>query len=115
MAAKAPPANLITRFRPQIVQLARCFVALRAAHPRIQLTSWWRSREHNERVGGQPTSQHLVGTAIDVVGVPLASAQQHAQRYGLTAIASNRGAVHVQALASGTVARILRAEPTLLG
>jgi Peptidase M15 len=113
MAATVPPARLIERFRPQMLQLARFYVTAKNSHP-IKLTSWWRSKAHNASVGGEDTSQHLVGTAIDFVGVPLADAVAIARPLGLTAIASNRGAVHVQALASGTVARLVRADPSLL-
>lgn len=31
------------------------------------ITSWWRSPFENQRVGGLPDSQHLVGLALDVV------------------------------------------------
>ena len=34
---------------------------------RLSITSWIRSKKHNAAVGGQPTSQHLLGTAVDVV------------------------------------------------
>ena len=37
----------------------------------IQVNSFFRSKEHNARVGGQPTSQHLEAGAIDIA--PLAS------------------------------------------
>jgi hypothetical protein len=114
MAAQAPPPAVIARFRLPIARLAQWYIAARRQYPGVRLTSWWRSRERNAAVGGQPTSQHLVGCAIDVVGVPLAQAQRLAAQYGLTAIASQRGAVHVQALPAGTVARLLRAEPELL-
>ena len=35
--------------------------------PGTAATSWWRSPEKNIAVGGNPDSQHLIGTAIDLV------------------------------------------------
>lgn len=113
MAATAPPAELVTRFRPQMLKLGSFWKTLKAEGHRPRLTSWWRSIGHNREVGGQSSSQHLSGTAIDFTGVTLATVQPIAARFGLTAIASNRGAVHVQALPAGTVARLLRSEPAL--
>lgn len=37
-----------------------------ASIPGATVTSWWRSKEHNARVGGAARSQHLIGTAVDV-------------------------------------------------
>jgi len=31
----------------------------------FQVTSWWRSPSRNLEVGGDPDSQHLIGTAFD--------------------------------------------------
>jgi uncharacterized protein YcbK (DUF882 family) len=33
----------------------------------ISVTSWIRSRKHNEEVGGATNSSHLIGLAVDVV------------------------------------------------
>lgn len=41
---------------------------LRAPGGPAQVTSWWRSPDTNTRVGGAETSQHLVGTALDLAG-----------------------------------------------
>lgn len=32
------------------------------------VTSWWRDATTNARAGGSPQSQHLLGTALDLVG-----------------------------------------------
>jgi uncharacterized protein YcbK (DUF882 family) len=33
----------------------------------LSVTSWLRSRKHNEQVGGVTNSRHLLGLAVDVV------------------------------------------------
>lgn len=38
-----------------------------AGEPPVRVTSWWRSRRDNARVGGHPNSQHLTGLAVDVL------------------------------------------------
>lgn len=118
MAAQIPPAVLIRRFEPQLAKLGAWWRAAsreaKAKGGRLRLTSWWRSKAKNEATSGSASaSQHLAGTAIDVVGIDLATAKRLAEPLGLTAIASQRGAVHVQALPAGTVARLLAAEPGL--
>ncbi len=32
----------------------------------IRVNSWYRDHDHNKRVGGSATSQHLDGTAVDI-------------------------------------------------
>lgn len=32
----------------------------------VFINSWYRDEEHNKRVGGNPTSQHLDGSAVDI-------------------------------------------------
>lgn len=48
-------------------------------HPQLQVSSGLRSVEHNRRVGGVPTSWHLKGRAIDIVG-PLVELQRAAEQ-----------------------------------
>ncbi len=33
----------------------------------FRVTSWWRSPESNEKVGGVPNSWHLCGMGIDII------------------------------------------------
>lgn len=33
----------------------------------VSVSSWWRGPDHNASVGGNPDSQHLIGTAVDAV------------------------------------------------
>ena len=33
----------------------------------LTVTSWWRTPQHNERIGGLANSLHLIGWAFDVV------------------------------------------------
>lgn len=50
-----------------IIRLANALEDFRAAiggRP-IHITSWYRCKAHNERVGGTPNSLHLVGLAAD--------------------------------------------------
>ena len=35
----------------------------------IQINSGYRSPEHNKKVGGSPTSQHITGQAVDLVPI----------------------------------------------
>jgi len=74
MSVMAPPMAVLQR----IEQLAPGFWAdwqraVQAAWQRadgpMQVTSWWRSVQHNAEVGGSDNSQHLVGVAFDVVPV----------------------------------------------
>ncbi len=39
-----------------------------AGQPDLRLSSWFRTPEQNQTVGGRPQSLHLVALAIDVVG-----------------------------------------------
>jgi len=62
------------------------------------VTSWLRSKKHNEEVGGHPESLHLVGLAVDVVfdshGQKMDGIHM-AERLGLLAI-DEGDHVHVQ-------------------
>lgn len=62
-------------------------------------TSWYRDFVDNRRVRGEPTSQHLVGTALDVAGnVPeLARAFR---RQGFPVVIESAQHVHAQAFVS---------------
>lgn len=68
---------------------------------RVQLVNWWRSREHNARVGGAPRSQHLIGLAADLVA-PFSRARivQALRSQGLVAV-DEGDHVHVQLSPAG--------------
>ena len=62
------------------------------------LTSWYRSPADNQRVGGEPRSQHLLGLAADIVfpTIVKASAMRSLRAQGLTVL-DEGDHVHVQA------------------
>jgi len=71
--------------------------------PASRVTSWYRTRSDNLRVGGSRDSQHLIGTAFDLVPAP-GEKERQASRF------RNRGFrvavelhhIHVQAFRAGT-------------
>ena len=74
------------------------------------ISSWYRTPEHNRRVGGHPESQHLAGLAIDVVlpGSDPGFNPQLAfdlERVGLVPVREPTH-LHVQAFAAGVAARL---------
>lgn len=78
--------------------------AVSAAAPDAQVTSGYRTAEHNKAVGGVPTSRHLSGQAVDLVPRPGETMAQLYARVskvpGVKAI--NEGDhVHVQATGGG--------------
>ena len=58
---------------------------LASAEQGAELTSWWRSVERNQAVGGHPRSQHLWGLAFDLVR-PGAASIDALRREGFTVI-----------------------------
>ena len=50
----------------------------------IGVSSWWRSDQANQLAGGAPTSQHLVGTAVDLVGDGGPEVARQLQAFGWT-------------------------------
>jgi len=74
--------------------------AVRATGAPVMATSWHRSRLDNERVGGQVDSQHLIGTAVDLVTEK--PTQLANELGGLGWVAINEGDhVHAQAWPAG--------------
>jgi hypothetical protein len=116
----APGAQLVQRFRRQMLAVARTWAAVARTGADVQITSWHRGTGRNKEAGGQEFSQHLLGVAMDAVSTNrtqaqlFALAQRAATAYGTTAILSNRGAVHVQALPNGAVRALVTREPTLV-
>jgi uncharacterized protein YcbK (DUF882 family) len=49
----------------QLVKL--CLNHVRDRFGAVMITSGYRSAEHNARVGGSPTSQHITGEAVDFI------------------------------------------------
>lgn len=71
----------------------------------MEITSWWRSLDENSLLaGGQPDSQHLVGTALDLVPADpaLESAMEMA---GFIGVMGARH-LHIQAFQAGTLRRV---------
>ena len=66
----------------------------------VLATSWWRDKANNERVGGYQDSQHLLGTAVDLVGEDLREILADLTRRGFVVV--NAGDhIHVQAWPAG--------------
>jgi uncharacterized protein YcbK (DUF882 family) len=97
-----PPAYLVAAIGPHI----RDFIArARAANASLAVTSWYRSRAHNDAVGGARFSQHLLGLALDTVPVAGAQRAQLAaafRRQGLTAV-DEGDHLHVQRFPAGAL------------
>ena len=104
MSLLAPPASLAPWFLPDWLLLVHTYDRARAVDPGVTPTSWWRSIEDNERVGGAPFSQHLIGTALDVLQGEEARAVWRAA--GFTVIEYARHD-HVQLYDPGYVRRLL--------
>ena len=72
--------------------------ALRRATGPVHIVSGYRDPDHNRRVGGASSSQHLYGTASDIGAVPVDIARD----CGFSGIGiGDNGAVHVDVRAEG--------------
>ena len=60
--AQCKDGSDLVLLHPAAVDLAQ---HLRDLYGPIRISSWYRSPDHNERVGGIPTSKHLLGMAFD--------------------------------------------------
>lgn len=67
------------------------------------VTSWWRDPATNARAGGSPQSQHLLGTALDLVGDPQRIALVAAEAGFVVVVEGDH--VHVQAWPAGAPQR----------
>ncbi len=101
MSVQIPPPPIIRALFPQLVDFITRVGAARVT-PDLYLTSWYRDRERNIRVGGHPQSQHRLGLAIDVGG-PMRDLElwlEEVRSVGLIGI-DEGSHVHVQLLPAG--------------
>lgn len=73
-----------------------------------QVTSWYRDQVNNDRVGGAPHSQHLLGFAYDVVPpdrVTWPSYAHAARSLGMVAVVEDDH-IHVQFFPAGTLSGV---------
>lgn len=114
MSVVRPPDALVAAVERQAPGIyAAFFAALARAHsglPAPRVTSYWRDAGHNAEVGGQGASQHLIGTAMDLV-YPSWSAKSAAmnamRRIGLIVV-DEGDHVHVQAWSAGTATPLIK-------
>lgn len=66
-------------------------------HPRLSVTSGYRTPVHNRQVGGSPTSWHLKRRAVDLVGpvAVLRAAEAHAHATGAVEVLVESDHLHV--------------------
>lgn len=72
----------------------------RGGQPPVQVSSYVRTPESNRRAGGAARSQHLIGTAIDLVGDWDRRFLEAARREGLVAV-DEGDHVHLQLFRAG--------------
>lgn len=63
-----PPQDLVVDLShlPIRLMLEVLRAISRSGSSPVQVTSWYRTVDHNTKVGGHPDSQHLIGLAVDV-------------------------------------------------
>lgn len=99
-----PPRELVARFLPFFRdELVPALIVLDQSFP-VTWTSWYRDRINNERVGGDPRSQHLLAWAVDgvVQATDLNSFVQAASQLGFTVV-DEGDHVHLQAFPAGVI------------
>ena len=109
-AVQAPPVALAALIAHRLPTL---WPAWRDALQRVEqslggdvvVTSWWRDSAHNAAVGGDAHSQHLLGTAFDVVGPNPAEIARAFASAGFVVI-PEADHVHVQAWPAGFAERV---------
>lgn len=106
MSVRVPPLWIWLRF-PVVPFINAADGWLTENPDYLRLESWWRDVPTNASAGGDAWSQHLIGTALDVIYDDPAArdrALQSAGKYGLVALPSGRGrTVHVQLLPAFTL------------
>ena len=102
---RRPPTALVRIIERRVPGFWQAFGAAVAELDRRAsgtVTSWWRDRATNERVGGSAQSQHLLGTALDVTG-DLQAIAAVARAAGFVVVVESDH-VHLQAFAPGQAA-----------
>lgn len=109
MTARPPPLELWNWLGPVGPGFVHRVEALLTwvGRGRIGVNSWWRDPITNERVGGDPWSQHLYATAADLqTGDLTSTVLAVAPYFGLIATTISRTAVHVQLYPAGMLERL---------
>lgn len=108
MSVFAPPGFIVFRvdlFAPGVYG-AFFSRLLRSGLPSdTRVTSWWRNPTRNAEVGGAPTSQHLLGLALDLISNRPDEIVRAVRRSGLIVVPESDH-VHVQAWPAGIASRI---------
>lgn len=91
-----PVSRWIPGVYPWFISRANAALRLSGSSP----SSWWRSVSVNESVGGAPTSQHLVGLALDVIG-----GDARVWRQSGLIVVDEGDHLHVQAYPAGVLSR----------
>lgn len=102
-----PPFAIVSALHPELLDFVGKAIEALAYARNPRLTSWWRSVERNEAVGGHPFSQHLVALGLDVVADNPREFAAAARDAGLIAVVESDH-VHLQLWEAGTLERLLR-------
>ena len=102
--ASIPPRELLaSAWRPVIFEFIRRVA--RSLQPGQKISSWYRTPAQNQAEGGMPTSQHLFGLALDIVGPGQQLTQSIARDAQLIAV-QEFDHLHIQLLPAGVLERI---------
>jgi len=102
MSLEAPPQALLDRWPWAYREFIQRAVWALQGDPTAYVTSWWRSREMNNSVGGHPYSQHRLGFAVDVITPAPSLIADRFRSAGLVPVIEGSH-VHVQAFPAGTI------------
>lgn len=102
-----PPQRILTatQWAPLLLYIDVAEALTRFPHHRI--TSWFRTRADNLRVGGHPDSQHLLGFAVDIAPKIPASQLRRWLTQGLV-ILEEGDHTHVQLYPAGQATDLVR-------